>query len=58
MAKDADEVFNATMTPDMLAASDRRAAELTTEWPTLRGELPAEVRKRLDDTRSSRLRRR
>ena len=54
MAINADDVFNATMTPEMLAASDRRAEELKNDWPALRAELPSEVRERLDNARSSR----
>ncbi|MCZ7862578.1 hypothetical protein O9X98_14480 [Agrobacterium salinitolerans] len=54
MAINADDVFNATMTQEMLAASDRRADELKNEWSALRAELPPEVRERLDNTRNSR----
>ncbi|WP_259183556.1 hypothetical protein [Rhizobium sp. BK176] len=55
MAIPAEEVFAATMTPEMIAASDRRAAELGQEWKAARAELPAEVRDRLDVVRQKRI---
>jgi hypothetical protein len=54
MAIPAEEVFAATMTPEMIEASDRRAAELSQEWKAARAELPAEVRDRLDVARDKR----
>jgi hypothetical protein len=54
MAIPADEVFAATMTPEMIEASDRRAAELGQEWKAPRAELPAEVQGRLDVVREKR----
>lgn len=55
MAVDADEVFKTTMTPEMIAESDKRADELRGEWATMRAELPSEVRERLDAARTRRL---
>ena len=57
MAINSDNIFKATMTPEMLAASDRRAEELKSEWSALRAELPSEARDRLDNARRNRLRR-
>lgn len=54
MAIPAEDVFKSTMTSDMIAASDRRAAELGLEWKAARAELPAEVRDRLDIAREKR----
>lgn len=45
MARSADDVFAETMTPEMIAASERRAAELLDEYDTLR-----KLRKALDLT--------
>ncbi|MBY3432781.1 hypothetical protein HFN89_01145 [Rhizobium laguerreae] len=54
MAIPADDVFKATLTPEMIEASDLRAAELGQEWKAARAELPAEVRDRLDLVRGKR----
>lgn len=56
MAIPADDVFEATMTPEMIGESNRRAAELGVEWKAIRAELPADVRERLDAARERRFR--
>lgn len=54
MAIDAEDVFNNTMTPAELAESDRRVAQIETEWQTMRSRLPTEVVARLDEKKARR----
>lgn len=57
MPIDAEKAFRATMSEDMILASDARAADLLREyaWRDIRAALPSDVRSRLDEARGRRL---